>query len=255
MTYPKFVKYERIPHIWEIPELLDREIEVYEKLDGGNAQVRKAKGRVLAGNRSKFLTDKIKGFPWFQDFLKWASGNYSFYNLPENKIVFGEWLSKHTLDYFPDKMNRFYFFDLFDMNSQRFIPYKDAVKILEDLEVKEVGFLRPLFRGKIDMLSLEKLVGKSDYRDGDAEGLVIKNYRSQQFAKLWAGSVNRKKRILLNKDIRKTIISMIESGTEITSEHVVKEIIGDFSGQRIPYSKETIERAINNYFFDTENVL
>ena len=87
-NYPPFVKYEGINFIDEEAGLLVRDIEVYEKLDGGNSQIRTYKGRILAGNRSKFLTDKDTKFEWFQQFLRWASGNYSLFNLPGNLIVF-----------------------------------------------------------------------------------------------------------------------------------------------------------------------
>ena len=247
MAYPEFVKYERIPHLWEIPELLDRDVEVYEKLDGGNAQIRKYKERVLAGNRSKFLTDRNKRFPWFQVFLKWALGNYCFYNLSENEIIFGEWLSKHTLDYFPEKMNRFYFIDLFDMNSQRFMPYQSAVRRLEELEIEEVEFLSLLFKGRTNMNHLEQLVRRSDYREGRAEGLVIKDYNSQRFAKLWASSLDRKKRTLSDKDVNRVVMSMIESGVKITPEKIVEEIFTDFSRQRILQTRSAVEKAVNNY--------
>jgi len=89
MPYPDFIKYGRIPHIMEVPELLDNNVEVYEKLDGGNSQVRIFKNRILAGNRSKFLTDKDRRFSWFQDFKKEAMSNYSLYYLSENLIVYG----------------------------------------------------------------------------------------------------------------------------------------------------------------------
>ena len=32
--YPPFVKYERIPHLDEVPHILDRDVFVFEKLDG-----------------------------------------------------------------------------------------------------------------------------------------------------------------------------------------------------------------------------
>ena len=32
-NYPEFIKYARIPHIYEVPNMLKGPVEVYEKLD------------------------------------------------------------------------------------------------------------------------------------------------------------------------------------------------------------------------------
>ena len=50
----KYVKYKRIPHLEEIPHILDNPVKVYEKIDGGNCQIRKIEGR----NMVKIRFDK-----------------------------------------------------------------------------------------------------------------------------------------------------------------------------------------------------
>ncbi|MFA4953563.1 MAG: RNA ligase family protein [Candidatus Pacearchaeota archaeon] len=259
--YPDFVKYMRIPHLNEIPFLLDRPVEVYEKLDGGNVQVRMYNGRILAGNRANYLTSKFISSKshtpecrWFEGFLKWASKNYSFCNLPEDKIIFGEWLAKHTLDYFPDCHNKFYLVDIFDIPSQRFIPYNDAKAMSNNLDIENIRFLNPVHRGIVNLQKLERLVDKSDYCSGKMEGVVIKDYNSQRFAKLWESSINRKKRIVGDEDIRRTIMTMVESELEITNENIVVELMTDLLRQNIPYTRKIIETAVNNYFLDSRNI-
>ena len=261
-NYPEFIKYARIPHIYEVPNMLKGPVEVYEKLDGGNVQVRTHKGRILVANRANYLTDKfvlskshIPECKWFRDFLKWSSKNYSFYNLPENKIIFGEWLAKHTLDYLPEFHDKFYLIDIFDINSKRFIPYNESSELVKKLRISDLNFLRALFKGKADMFKLENLVHKSDYRDGPSEGVIIKNYDSQEFAKLWEKSINRKRKPITSDDIRRTIMTMIESGLEINPENVVGEIMLDLTRQRFSHSQSVIENVVRNYFSDPINLL
>ena len=255
--YPPFVKYQRIPHLAEVMSILRDKVSIYEKLDGGNVQIRNHNGRILAGNRSSYLTDKfvrskahILECRWFGDFLKWASGNYSFYNLPEDKIVFGEWLAKHTLDYNLENMNKFYVLDVFDLEKERFIPYENASKLLNNLGLEDVRFLSLIFKGKIRYEELERLVDKSDYRNGKAEGLVIKNYDSQEFAKLWERTVNRKKRALSYEDVKKIIMTMVESDMLITRENVIQEMEEDYTNQKINYSDNELRKMVNKYFDD-----
>ena len=238
MKEDRFVKYKRIPHLEEIPYILDKPVEVYEKMDGGNSQVRKINGRVICGSRANFLTkEKFFSQEWFKDFQKWALGNYSFYNLLEDLIIYGEWTSKHTLDYKPEFTNKFFMIDLFDLNSKRFIPYEKAREILSDLEIQNLIYLPILFKGKIDFDELTKMLGGSEYRYGDREGLIIKNYDSQEFAKLWTSSIKRKGIISLS-DIESIALGIKDSG---------KEIERDFKRSNRQVSSILIKDSVEEY--------
>lgn len=254
MVNPKFKKYPTIPHLAEVPRILDRPVEVYEKLDGGNAQVRLHQGRILAGNRSRFLTDRETRFSWFQDFLHWSQANYSFYNLPGNLIVFGEWLSPHTLDYFCEHRNRFYLIDLFDTENERFVPYKEAALILDELGIKDVQKLAQIFKGKTDRPHLESMVERSAYRPGKSEGLVVKNYETQQFAKLWESVIKRRTREVTQQDIRRAVLTMVESGKVVALESVIQEILDDMTRQKFTISEPSISRAVRSYFTNPTNL-
>jgi len=247
MEYPKFVKYMRIPHLAEIPEILDYPVEVFEKLDGGNVQVRKHKGIILAGNRSKFLIDKDTRFDWFQNFLKWAKGNYSFYNLPENLIIFGEWLSHHTLSYPKKAENKFYVIDVFDTNEKKFLNYNEGEKLLDNFEIKDSRFLNPFLEGKVNKKILEKIVQHSDYREGESEGIVIKHYPSQSFAKLWASSI-RKHAQIHYLDLKRTYMSMIESGEDISIKSITKKLYDDLRKSGLMVSQHKVQDYIFQHY-------
>ncbi len=208
---PVFVKYPEIPHLTQVPEILDSDsLEVYEKLDGGNTQVRTHNRRIITGSRANFLSrEEYFRFPWFGDFNKWAKSDYSFHNLPENLIIYGEFLSPHTLRYKPEFESRFFLIDLYDLNNEEFIPYESARKRLEDdLEIKSILFLEALAKGKQSMAKIKELaMGESQYSDYGREGVVIKDYCHHRFAKLWRTSVNHSRKGLL-VEINKTILSL-----------------------------------------------
>lgn len=220
---PTFVKYPEIPHLMEVPEILDQDyLEVYEKLDGGNCQVRIYGGKIFAGSRANFLSrEEYFRFDWFKDFNKWAKSNYSFYNIPENLIIYGEFMAPHTLTYKPEFTNRFFLIDVFDLSQKGFIPYAVARRGLEDdLEIKEVLFLETLVRGEISMPQIKKIVmGESQYSNYGREGVVIKDYHHQNFAKLWRTSVNSSRKGLI-KEINKTILSLQSTIPSITPGHL-----------------------------------
>ncbi len=207
---PEFIKYPEIPHLAENLGILDsRNIQVFEKIDGGNCQIRTYNGRVFCGSRANFLKRKEDfRFPWFEDFNKWAMSNQSLRNLPENIIVFGEFTGPHTLIYDPEFTNRFFLIDLYHMPSRRFVPYDKARKQLEDIaHIDDVLFLRSL-AGELNLDSAKYLAtGKSEYSSDRREGIVIKDYKRQKFAKFWRTSANPTKEGMY-EEISKTIASL-----------------------------------------------
>ncbi len=204
-----FIKYPRISHLDSCLELLDGPVSVFEKLDGGNTQVRKIKGRVFSGVRSKFLgPERNMRMPWFKDFNHFVMSNFSFYNLPESLVVYGEWMAPHTLDYHKEFTDKFFLLDVFDLDSGRFLPYSDGKRLLEDIGVREVLYLKPLVdREKVALPKLKKLVSNSSFRSGQMEGLVIKDYWSnpQRFAKLWTSVINAEKKKISPEDIKRAV--------------------------------------------------
>ena len=248
MEENKFFKYKRIPHLDEVLHILDKPVQVYEKIDGGNAQVRKINGRVICGSRAHFLTrEKFFRQEWFKDFQRWTLRNYTFYNLLEDLIVYGEWSSKHVLDYKSEFTNKFFMTDVLDLNYKRFIPYEEAKEILFDLKIENLLYLTPLSKGKTNFEQLVKMLEKSEYSNGDREGLVIKNYDSQEFAKLWTSSIKRKG-IITVSDIENIILGFKDSGKEIEKEKVIKGLEKDFRRSNRGVSHSAIEKKVDEYF-------
>jgi len=71
------------------------------------------------------------------------------------------------------------------------------------------------------------MVGGSDFRDGNREGIIVKNYILQRFAKLWTSNVKR--RLLIDdEDISRTIYSLQENAKEISVRSVTNEVLEDY---------------------------
>ncbi len=207
---PEFIKYPEIPHLAEALDILDGKVQVFEKIDGGNCQVRMSNGRLFCGSRANFLKRKeFFRFDWFKDFNRWAMSNPSLRSLSENLIVYGEFAAYHTLTYLPEFTNRFFLIDIYDLNSERFLPYGKSRGILEDkLHTEDILFLDSLAKGRVNLDSVNALaMGPSQYSPYEREGVVIKDYRRQKFAKLWRTSVIKTRGGLL-EEIRKTIKSL-----------------------------------------------
>ncbi|HLD97703.1 MAG TPA: RNA ligase family protein [Candidatus Nanoarchaeia archaeon] len=229
----EFIKYPKIPHLDASLNILDNPVDVFEKIDGGNTQIRNINGRVIPGVRSKFLgSEKLMRMPWFKGFQNFVMSNYSFYNLPENLVMYGEWSAQHTLEYFPEFVNKFFVLDVFDTEKGKFLPYQIGKESLEKAGIGNVLYLEQLIAEKKTSLDeLKKLVTKSPYRDGSMEGVVVKDYQStpQKFAKLWTSIINAEKGRLSTDDVRRAINSYLdENDGDIDPNKLVDEIISEY---------------------------
>lgn len=182
----KFIDYPKIEILEENHTILNQDVYIFEKLDGGLSQVRKMGGTIFGGSKSNFLIGPRTKYSWFPDFLRWMRSNPSLTNLPEEIIMFGEWLVPVTLEYNPEKRNRFYFIDLAFATEQgpRFYDYDEALSYLKNWKIKDVEILPPLAKGLFSYEQFKKIrEGESQLGDITREGVVLKNYNTQQFAK------------------------------------------------------------------------
>lgn len=185
-----FVKYDDIEEITckkDISLAIDGNVEVFEKIDGGNCQVRKINGQLFAGNRANYLKGPIAKILWFPKLLKWMYSNPTLYNLPESIIPFGEFMGNHTINYDPENVDKFFLIDVFDLEKKRFLEYDSAKNFIQSLGIEDIHFLEPLAKGKIGQKDIVALLTKnSQYYSGPKEGIVIKNYDAdpQRFYKV-----------------------------------------------------------------------
>lgn len=259
----EFIKYPKIKELEEVKEILNSSsLSIFEKIDGANCQIRKIQGKLLCGNRSRYLTGKNLCRKWFIDFRNWVFSNSELWDLDENIILFGEWTSIHTIEYSPVYTNQFFLIDIYDINQKKFWEYTKASEYVLNKKIP-VKTLNILYSGKADLEFLKKLVlKKSDYYDGPMEGIVIKDYKNQFFAKFyhpnfqetnWEGKTLEEKYLTLRKfqkivlDISDDpiIINKIKKGeikiTSIMFEKICEEV------KYSKLSKDEIKTALNSF--------
>ncbi len=234
-----FVKYPKIPYIDETLDVFGHEGYIFEKIDGSLTQVRKINGDLVGGTKANYLDRKraIKS-PWMSDFLKWMYSNYSLHNLPENMIMYGEWLEPITVEYFPENLRKFYFIDLGFVEGKKpvFYDYEEARGYLDNWGIKDVVALDPIEKGFFDYNSvinnLENYRGKLGL---EIEGIVLKNYNLQLFAKSLNkkySEIRRQAQTLEGKyinrpRINKSIKRLKDLGKEPLINDIIRDIIKD----------------------------
>jgi len=240
MSRKKFIKYPSIPavDVGELESLVKgKNVQVFEKLDGGNCQVRNFEDRVEVGSRANFLRGKWASKFWFPKLLKWRYSNQTLSSLPEDIICFGEWLGNHTIQYPSENVDKFYLIDVYDLNSKEFIEYGLAREFVEFCGVEGIEFLKPVFNGDFSKRDAEKLLLQepSSYYEGHKEGLIIKDYESdpQAFYKLLHPDFSEERKSwfgvkvdpLNTVRIDKNLLRLLEEGKGYRSEGVVVDSI------------------------------
>lgn len=169
------------------------EIVVQEKLDGANASFERVGEGLAAYSRNKELDSENTLNGYYSYLLE----NVEVDRLNENYIYYGEWLTKHKIDY-GEHLNNFFLFDVFDKTIGRYKTWAEVVEIAQSVQLKTV----PVFYvGDFKSYNhVAQYVGKSILLDNDeGEGVVLKNesrddYKGNQtFVKLVSQNFLEKK--------------------------------------------------------------
>jgi len=163
---------------------------IQEKIDGGNFRFFIKDGKIYFGSHHCELNEEEDdkffrvGIKYVKDKLQ--NKDLSNYN---NLIFYGEYCVMHSIHYNFDKMPRFLGFDIFDIRENKFKGIMTVLDIfINQLEFTMVPFVKTLqvsqFKEEIKDKDVESLIPKSAYYEGPAEGIVIKNYNKQIFAKI-----------------------------------------------------------------------
>lgn len=190
----EFIKYPKIKRIGE-PEtkgVLDGKVSIQEKIDGGNFRFAVINGKLIFGSRTRRLTSDhgedtnvAKGFKRCIDYVR-EKVTDKIEQYP-NMIFFGENCVKHTINYDWEKMPPFLGFDIYSFDENRFMNDTYVKNVYHELGLETVPYLESHEDLSIDLIN-DDLVPISKYalhsaKDKKAEGIVIKNYEKQIFAK------------------------------------------------------------------------
>ena len=151
-------------------------ITITEKVDGANASIKynPETDELEAFSRKNKLDgmNTLRGFWNFvmtldKDSIKDATDDGRY-------IIFGEFLVKHTISYPEEVFNNFYVFDMYDTETQNYLPWKIVKETADKLGLKTVPIF---FEGKFESWEkVQEYVGKTElHAEPSGEGIVIKS--------------------------------------------------------------------------------
>ena len=172
------------------------EIVIQEKVDGGNFRFMIHKGNLIFGSRTQQLTSDEgedtnveKNFRRCVQYIrdKWEEVKETIPEDAKHLIFYGENMVRHTMDYNWEKIPSYLGFDIFDMRQGKYLDYRIALSIFDDLGLEMVPLIKICKAKEITKIN-DASVPESAYasissQDRQAEGIVYKNYNKQLFAK------------------------------------------------------------------------
>lgn len=174
MHHKKFMDIQRIkPEYANVFNVGDY-IIIQEKIDGANAAIRynSETDTIVAQSRKNILNieNNLRRFyEWSQTLDKALVKSV----LGDNLILFMEWLVPHTVVYPNERYNHAYCYDVYNTDTEAYLPQNQVKQIVEKLNLTYV----PVFY-EGEFVSWEhcmSFVGKTELGGEYGEGIIIKN--------------------------------------------------------------------------------
>ena len=202
---------------------------VFPKLDGTNGSVWIENGEIKAGSRNRELTldNDNQGF---YSYITQHEGIKKYFEEFPDHILYGEWLVPHSLKtYQDDAWRKFYVFDVYDRNKER---YKAIADYSAYLSLYDIDYISPLLiannpteKGIKDCLILNTYLISDG--NGVGEGVVIKNYDyvNKYGHTLWAKIISNEFKEKRQKKFGSDIVDKNRLEYEIVDQFVTKSLI------------------------------
>lgn len=174
MKHKRFIDIERYKVSFDDGFKKGDHIVIQEKIDGANCAVRydSEADTLVAQSRNNILNqnDDMRGF---YDWVKLLDKNHVKAVLGNNLVLFGEWLAPHSVVYPEDKYNKAYFYDVYNLNTECYLPQTEVLKIVSELGLI---YVPTFYDGEFTSWEdFAKYVGRTDLGGEIGEGIIVKN--------------------------------------------------------------------------------
>lgn len=154
-------------------------IMITEKIDGANTSVRRINGKLhVYGHHEELNASDPTGFYAFV-----MSHLDAFAVLDDAHILFGEWLIKHTIQYRPEALQKWYLFDIFDLDFDTFLGIDSAIQFVKHWNLGPDIQTVPVLATRKDVTEANLLKIATSYFDqskvatnGRTEGVVMTDF-------------------------------------------------------------------------------
>lgn len=170
----KYVDIERLKETYATAFTKGEHITITEKIDGANASIycKEDKSVACCSRRQDLAPENpLQGF---YGYVQSLDHEMIYDAIGTRYIIFGEWLVKHSIKYPDNVLKKFYIFDVWDTETEQYMPWTFTKQISEFLGIPTV----PLFYDGpfISWEHVTSFVGKTEMGgEPTGEGVVVKS--------------------------------------------------------------------------------
>lgn len=262
--FKSYDKVERWDHTDEVDGLLNGICYIQEKIDGANSSswldndfigVAKRSCQIASGpleyDSNYEIADAFKGLSLH--ILK-HSGIRSFFKTYPHLRLYHEWLVRHTIIYDPRVMNIAYVFDIFDDNRHVWLTPEEWMPLIQEFHIAYIPLLEKVENPTFNQLK-EFLKKGSLFRNGEMEGIVIKNYNffnkfgHQVFMKMVNKEFQEVNKIVFGRSSRKEAIEQ-QIVTNYITEARVRKIMDKIKDEGKELKVEILSEVLGRVYHD-----
>jgi len=174
MEHIKYISISRIKEEYEFKFRKGDKIVIQEKVDGANIAVRyDSETDMIIGQSHNHLLNEDSDFNGFIEWKNKLDKNLVKSVLGDNLVLYGEWLVPHRVIYPKERYKNAYFYDVFDTETESYLP-QDKVK--EIITALNLIYVPVFYEGEfISWKHCNQFVGQSQLGCETGEGVVVKN--------------------------------------------------------------------------------
>jgi len=236
------------------------ETYVFPKLDGSNASLwfSRDTGIIHGGSRHRVLSLDADN----QGFLAYAASNpvfHEFFSRHPELRLYGEWLVPHTLKtYREDTWRRFWVFDVYNDDTQQYLPYSDYQSILEEAKIDYIPTLAIVRNASLDdfVKLLDANVLFITDGKGTGEGIVIKNYNfyNKDNAQVWAKIIcsefkEQHHRVMGAPEIGGTLVEE-QIATKFVTKALCEKTLAKITSEHNGWESKYIPELLGRIYYD-----
>ena len=236
MKWKKYIKIRALGTD-ETEGIFEGTCVVQEKVDGANFSFYVENNKLLVASRNMVMVDKKNSGNWKAMLPVTEAYNQHKDKFNPNYLYVGESTQRHTISY--TDIPNFIGYDIWNEETESFLDWKDTKK-----EFASIGlpFIHVHFEREGSEITIEELrecIKNSAYKDGPAEGVVIKNYNEldghdrQMFAKIVTDEFKESNRKAFGgidqpkKENNSTILIAETYGTNARIEKIIHKLVDE----------------------------
>ena len=230
MKWKKYIKIKALGTL-ETEGIFDGKVVVQEKVDGANFSFFVEDNKLTFASRNMVMVDKKNAGNWKAMLPVTEAFNQHKDKFNPNYLYVGESTQKHTISY--DLIPGFIGYDIWNEETESFLYWKDSKVIFESLGLEFIHVHFERDGSEIIMEELEECIKDSAYKEGESEGVVIKNYNKQIFAKIVTDDFKEQNRAVFKgtnqppKEGNSTISIASTYSTDARIEKIIHKLVDE----------------------------